>query len=165
MRGNFITDRNGNKNPNYKHGLRNTRLFRIWNNMKTRCYNPNAEHYDRYGERGIIVCDEWLNDFQAFYDWAMSNGYQENLTLDRKDNDGPYSPNNCRWATQKEQANNTSRCKYITINGETKTAREWCTITGVNYSTALDRIRTCGWSPEKAVTTPPNPKFRKKVMR
>lgn len=163
MRGNFLTDRAGEHNPNYKHGLRYTRLYSIWSNMFTRCQNEHSEHYGRYGGRGIIVCDSW-KDFKTFYDWAMSYGYNDNLTLDRIDNDGNYCPENCRWATMKQQCNNTSRCKFITIDSETKTMREWCEITGVNYSTARDRINRGHWDPVKAVTIPPKTKFRRKVI-
>lgn len=82
------------------------RLTSIYHGMKQRCYNTNRPNYSYYGGRGIKVCDEWLNSFQTFYDWAMVNGYQENLTLDRIDNDGNYEPSNCRWATKKAQATN-----------------------------------------------------------
>ena len=94
------------ENPKYNHGLRYHRLNSIWRGMKTRCYNQKSLEYSNYGGRGIKVCDEWKNDFKAFYDWAMSNGYRDNLTIDRINPFGNYEPSNCRWATYEEQAKN-----------------------------------------------------------
>ena len=98
-----------------KHGGIGTRLYSIWRGMKLRCYNPKAKAYHRYGGRGITLCDEWRHDFATFRDWALNNGYADNLTIDRINNDRGYSPENCRWITMKAQADNrsNSKIKYI----------------------------------------------------
>ena len=101
----------GEDSPTYKHGGEGTRLYRIWKGMRQRCYNPNIKNYANYGGRGITVCDEWRNSFEAFRDWALANGYCDDLSIDRIDNDKGYSPDNCRWATSQTQALNRRKFK------------------------------------------------------
>ena len=124
--------------------------------MLQRCYNPNNEHYKDYGGRGIQVCDEWHNENGVinFYHWAMNNGYNDNLTIDRIDVDGNYCPENCRWVDYKTQNNNKRNTPYIAYNGETHTPSEWADITGISMKAIYDRIIRDKWPVEKALTTP-----------
>jgi hypothetical protein len=130
----------GSDNNNYKAGFAmNKKLYWVYYAMLQRCYHKNCSHYARYGGRGITICDEWRNDNTAFYRWALANGYREGLTLDRIDNNGGYTPDNCRWVSARTQNNNTSKCVYITYKGETHTMQEWANITGINYSCLRNR--------------------------
>ena len=130
-----------------------SKLYCSWKHMKERCYNSSCRDYCHWGGRGITVCDAWKSDFLAFKEWALANGYEEGLTIDRIDNDGNYEPSNCRWATKKEQSNNRRCLHYLTYKGETKTISEWSRITGIKITTLYMRLNTYGWSIEKALTT------------
>lgn len=114
-----------------KKGKRDERLSVIWMNMKKRCYDSKNTSFKYYGARGIKVCDEWKESFDEFYKWAISNGYSPNLTIDRIDTNGNYSPKNCRWSTQKVQQNNRRNNHLIEMNGEIHTMAEWCDILNV----------------------------------
>lgn len=126
---------------NTTHGQRNTRLYRIWHGMKSRCYFSKNPNFADYGARGIIVCDEWLNNFQAFHDWAMANGYQDHLSIDRIDNNGNYCPENCRWATRTEQENNKRNNTPIEIDGRTMNITQWAKVSGVKQQTISYRYK------------------------
>lgn len=126
-------------NRNRTHNKGNTRLYDIWCAMKQRCYYEKNNRYKDYGGRGITVCDEWLHDFQAFYDWAMANGYADDLTIERKDVNGNYKPSNCEWITKEAQARNKRNSRIIEHNGETHTLAEWSRITGISRKTILYR--------------------------
>lgn len=136
---------------NIKHNMAHTRIYRIWLHMKNRCYNINDNRYNDWGGRGIKVCDEWLNDFQAFYEWALNNGYKENLTIDRINVNGNYESNNCRWVDYKIQNRNSRRNRYITLNGETRCLSEWCEILNLNYLKVHRRINRDHWTIKQAL--------------
>lgn len=138
--------------PTQTHGLSETRLYKILNGMKSRCYNPKSKYYNDYGGRGIAVCGEWLNDFRAFYDWAIANGYRDDLEIERIDNDGDYEPSNCRWATRTEQNNNKRNNHFVTYNNRTQTVAQWARETGIPKQTLLGRLKR-GWNAEKTLTT------------
>lgn len=137
------------KANNKKHGMIKTRLYKCWDSMKDRC-----RHNQRYINKGIGICDEWAEDFETFMNWAFANGYTDELTLDRIDNSGDYCPENCRWVTKAEQSRNRDTSHFVTINGVTKTFKEWCVENKVHPATAYTRIRDYGWNIERALTTP-----------
>lgn len=132
----------------------NKRIYRIWNGMIGRCERKSSINYENYGGRGIKICDEWHN-FNVFYDWAINNGYSDDLTIDRIDVNGNYEPSNCRWATYHEQNLNRRSNALITYNGETKTISEWSEAKNINYSMLRNRLYS-GMTPEEAIETPPN---------
>lgn len=140
----------------YSHSQTGTRLYKIWDNMKARCFNPNSTEYERYGGRGIIVCSEWLgeNGFENFRDWALQNGYNDTLTIDRIELDKDYSPSNCKWSTYEEQLNNTSRNRLLTYNGKTQTMAQWSKELGIGYNTLNTRINTMKLSVKEAFERP-----------
>lgn len=123
-----------------KHGLTGTPLQRVFNSMKQRCYNPNNEKYKIYGARGIKICDEWLSDIRNFVDWAYSSGYKKGLTIDRVDVNGDYKPSNCRWATKREQANNTRRNHFVLLNGKRYTVANICRKYNIDYNQVLKKL-------------------------
>lgn len=141
-----------------KHGQSTTRLYHIWAAMKKRCHNPKTRNFADYGGRGITVCAEW-ETFEPFCEWAIQTGYDENAptgeyTLERINNDDGYSPDNCRWATKKEQGNNKRNNRMVVAFGETKTLSQWADEYKIPYANVYSRIAVSGWDAEKALTTP-----------
>jgi len=134
------------------HGRARSAEYNAWWHIKDRCSNPKAANYQRYGGRGITVADEWLDNFQAFYDHVGPRPSAEH-SLDRLDVNGNYEPGNVRWATPVEQARNRRNNILATLNGETKCLAEWCNLLGVKHGTMMNRIQK-GWSPERALLTP-----------
>ena len=135
----------------------NDRLYRIWQSMKGRCKYPSVNDYDKYGGRGITVCEEWINrdnGFENFCLWAVKNGYKDDLTIDRIDVDGNYEPNNCRWATTKEQGRNKSNNRFLDYKGEVKCLAEWAEIYGISSDTLSARLDKYMWDLDKALNTP-----------
>lgn len=135
------------------HGMSNSRLYQIWRNMKNRCYNPNVDRYDRYGGRGITICDEWKDNFQAFYEWSMNNGYSDGLSIDRINVNGDYAPDNCHWITMPEQADNKCNSRLFEFNGSAHTVSEWAKITGISRDVIWNRIKR-GWNIDRVLSQP-----------
>lgn len=139
---------------NTKHGCKPKRLHEAYVNMRTRCENPNYYLFHRYGGRGITVCKEWTESYIAFRDWALENGYSDNLTLDRIDNNGNYCPENCKWSTVTEQANNRRTNRILTLGKEKDSMANWSRKTGIPYWVLERRVNSLKWSDEKALSTP-----------
>jgi len=132
------------------HGMSGTRVYHIWAGMKSRCLNPKHCKYYMYGGAGISVCERWQSSFQNFYD-DMGDPPSLQHSLDRYPNhSGNYEPGNCRWATKKEQMENTKRTRLVTMNGETHSLKEWSRILGIPYNTLSNRINRSGMTPEQA---------------
>ena len=134
------------------HGESKTRLYRIWSTMISRCFIDTQTSFKFYGGRGITVSDEWKN-YETFREWSLENGYSDSLSLDRIDSNGDYCPENCRWVTKKEQANNTRGNRVIECFGKAKTLQAWADERGINAGTIAWRIKH-GWPVEKAITEP-----------
>ncbi|MGI9491753.1 MAG: hypothetical protein ACR2QF_05050 [Geminicoccaceae bacterium] len=136
-----------------KHGLSGTRLESIRNSMVRRCTQPWRDNYRYYGGRGIKVCDDWKNDPKAFYDWALSNGYKENLSIERIDVDGNYEPSNCKFVPWEKQSANRRNNIKITFAGQTKCLTAWAREFGIRHHTLKARLNR-GWSIERALMEP-----------
>lgn len=140
-----------------KHGMSKTVIYRRWTHMLSRCYNTNDKRFSSYGGRGISVCKEW-HDFNNFYNWSVLNGYDQKLTIERKDVNGNYSPDNCCWATHKEQANNRTNNHFIEYKGMKMTCQQWSERTGIKEGTIRFRLSK-GWSVGRALNTPVGVKY------
>lgn len=145
------------------HGESRTRLYRVWQNIHKRCTCETDEKFERYGGRGITMCDSWSNSFVAFRDWAYATGYDANApagecTIDRIDNSKGYCPENCRWVNRVVQQNNRRVNHLLTIDGEAKTIAEWCRISGKTFSQIYGRLRR-GWEAKDAVFKPIDQRF------
>ena len=138
------------------HGLshKESNLYSVWNTMRHRCYNPKHHKFRLYGANGITICDEWKNDFFAFYNWSIANGYRKGLTIDRIDNADAYCPSNCRWVNQQIQQRNRTNNTLLTFNNQTKCLAEWAEISNIPRATLSARIHKLKWSAKKALTTP-----------
>ena len=142
------------RKPRNNRGLSREPLYNRWRGILDRCYRPKSTRFKNYGARGITVCDEWKS-YKTFKEWAIEAGFQENLSIDRIDVNGPYSPSNCRWVTSKCQQRNRRNNRFVQAFGETKVGIEWCEdarcIVPVNIF--WNRLHQ-GWSAEDAMTKP-----------
>lgn len=137
---------------NVTHGMSGSRLLGCYNGMISRCYRKKDIHYNAYGKRGIVVCDEWKNNKQSFINWALSHGYSDDLTIERVDVNGNYEPSNCTWIPMSEQYNNKRQNIMIEWNGEKHNATYWSRVTGINAGTIRWRYKH-GWDVEKIFKT------------
>ncbi len=147
----WLADRNRTHGLSCDESGKKRRLYGIWVRMRQRCRDTHSSDYERYGGRGITVCEEWQR-FVIFHRWALANGYCRSFTIDRIDNDGDYAPENCRWITAAEQAQNKRNSRNITFNGETRILAEWSRLLSMSHS--LLRYRITRWGIERAFTAP-----------
>lgn len=136
------------------HGGRHERLYAIWHGMKERCYTVGCKDYKHYGGRGIRICHEWVNDYGAFRDWALNNGYADGLTIERIDYNLDYRPANCKWIPLADQATNKRNNLRLEYHGRTWVLSDLCKAKGLKYSTVYRRLHIMGWPIEKAIDTP-----------
>lgn len=141
-----------------KHGKRYSRLYRIWCSIKRRTCVKTDSGYSKYGGRGIGICDEWKQSFESFSEWSLLNGYSDDLTIDRIDNEKGYSPENCRWTTEDVQSRNKRNNVWITYRGETHVLSDWAKLTGLSFTTIRHRLDS-GWTVERALTEPAHHKI------
>ena len=138
-------------NLNKTHGESKTRLYRIWSGIKTRCFDTKCDCYYRYGGRGITMCKDWQMSYESFRDWALNNGYDKTLTIDRINNNGNYEPNNCRWANNKTQSNNTNRTIILEYKNSKYSIKELATLFNVNYKKFYYGIRKLNYDIDSAI--------------
>lgn len=146
-----------------KHGISasHPKIYHAYMDMMARCYNPDLKNFHRYGGRGIMVCEEWKTNLESFLNWSLQNGFEENLSLDRIQNDGNYEPNNCRWIPQLKQAQNRSTTVFIEHNG----IKESMAATGRRYGITPQAIKfrlAKGWSVKDALESPKTGTFKNK---
>lgn len=141
----------GDLNRKYTDEQRNSFLYSTWNGIKQRCFDTRSSHYKYYGEKGVTICDEWLNDFTKFFEWCIANGASKGLTIDRIDVNGNYEPSNCRWVDAIAQANNKSKNRLIEYNGEKLTVMQWSRKTGIKEATIRMRLDRYGYSVGEAL--------------
>lgn len=137
------------KIANFSHGMKRSRLYSTWTNMKTRCYNPKVSGFENYGGRGIAICNDWKDDFVNFYNWAMATGYNDNMTIERVDVNGNYEPENCMWIKADEQSKNRRGNIYIELNGKTETLKGWCDELGLPYKIVHQRMKRDNLNPKE----------------
>ena len=150
LQGGFMENRDSLGRFVKKHGMKHTKLYKVWSGMKERCYNKHNKSFKNYGLKGIKVCDNWVNDFSRFYDWSMQHGYHEGLTIDRIDGNKNYEPENCRWITTKQQNRNYARNHKIKLNNKEYCIVELAEMYDIKATTILYRLKA-GYSPEQSI--------------